>query len=132
MRRADLGKRVEEGEFMPARTIDPQSEARIRMAACLRIENPRITEYQMTDHLYPPGPYFAGLSKGKKSDDHDRRFDSTKKLLKFHDGRFALEIKRLEASLPAQRLAIRSVAGQLIPATPLPKPRKKRSPQLVA
>jgi len=109
-RLAKKGKRVEAGEFVPAPPIEPIVKARITMAASLQIEERK--PYAMKDRLYPIRPHGEDLAASAK--ERDRQFDSTKKFLKKHSPRIALEKLRLTGLSEQERDATAAEAAQFI------------------
>jgi hypothetical protein len=109
MQLAALGKRVAAGEFIPARSIDKITKARIPMAASLQLRG--LKPYAMTDSLYPPAHDLPDKEKGA---DKIRRFGYTKKFLKKHRPRIDQEKKRQSALPEADRTAIAAGADEFI------------------
>jgi hypothetical protein len=84
-------RKIKAGEFIPARPIEQGTKVNIQLAARLLREG--LKPYQMTDRLYPPGPDFSALPKREQAADRAKRFDRTKKFLRYHKHRIELEQK---------------------------------------
>jgi len=86
-------EKIKAGELIPARPIEQGTRENIQLAARLRREG--LKPYQMTDLLYPPPSAFSELSKTQKAADRAKRFDRTKKFLRYHEDRIDLEMRRV-------------------------------------
>lgn len=82
--------KIKGGELIPVRPIEEGTRMNIRLAA--RLLRQGLNPYRMTDELYPPSSAFSGLSKREKAADRAKRFDRTKKFLRYHRDRIELEM----------------------------------------